>query len=347
VASSEIYNTSGYLWVEEGEHGVGPVAAVAPIAPIDKEYSFRVPPELADKVEPGRRVEVPLGRRGRITPAFCVALDARPWDSTLKAIHAVIDAESFLTPELLELGRWMSRYYACPLGRTLAALVPEAVRRQTGFRTVQRVSLVGQHTPEDGGQSPPYDSVGQEEPLPYGRGSGEEPLPHGRGSDKTPQTSARPSGRIGPKQRAVIEYLERTSGLAAMKRLLADTGASRATVRALESKGWLRFEATREPPPFPDFDQPRNEPDFQLNSDQAAAVTRLAEIVDAREFRVGLLFGVSGSGKTEVYIHAMRRVLAQGRQVVMLVPEIALTTQPEGDFPCQPYQQDQPDECLI
>jgi primosomal protein N' (replication factor Y) len=69
------------------------------------------------------------------------------------------------------------------------------------------------------------------------------------------------------------------------------------------------------------------EPDFALNEDQAAAIRRVEEVLQAGEFRALVVYGVSGSGKTEVYVHAMRQALAAGKQAIMLVPEIALTTQ--------------------
>jgi primosomal protein N' (replication factor Y) len=276
------------LWVEEGEHVVGPVATVAPVAPIDKLYSYSVPEELEDQVLPGRRVNVPLGRKGRTAPAFVVSVDQRPWDSTLRPVHSVIDSKTFLTDELLRLGQWMARYYVCPLGRTLAALVPAAVRKQTGHRTVERVKLAIEPGELD---------------------------------------AATANHRVGPKQQAVLDRLTTAGEPVEIDRLRRDSGASRTTIRTLQQRGWLQIDAAREPAAPPEFDQPLEEPEFELNPNQQAALQRTRAVVDAGGFRVMLLFGVSGSGKTEVYIRSIRRVLESGQQAVMLVPEIALTTQ--------------------
>src|SRR5205085_7420796 len=81
------------------------------------------------------------------------------------------------------------------------------------------------------------------------------------------------------------------------------------------------------PAAAPDFDVPGPEPEFELNAQQRAAIARIDEISRAGAFRAILLHGVSGSGKTEVYIHAIRAVVARGKQAILLVPEIALTTQ--------------------
>lgn len=277
------------MWVEEGEDVVGPVATVALIGPFDRNYAYTVPPRFHGAVSPGQRVNVPVGKRGRIVAGFCIRIDERPWESSLRPIDSLIDDCSFLTDELLELGRWMSRYYACPLGRTLKALVPDAVRKRSGFVNTVHV------TPT-------------------------------RSFETIRQTGV----RIGAKQRAVLERLAGADGPVELPRLLAETGASRATVRTLAARGWLDLRKDRRPGPAPDFDRPAAEPDFELNADQRAAVTRIGRITDAGAFRVVLLYGVAGSGKTEVYVRAMRRVVASGRQAILLVPEIALTTQLVG-----------------
>jgi hypothetical protein len=135
-------DNTAMLWVEEGETRVGPVATVAPVAPIDKEYTFAIPDDLADRVQAGQRVVVPLGRAGRLMTAFCLRIELGQWSSSLKPIDSLVDQVSFLPGRLLELGRWMARHYACPLGRTLGALVPAAVHKRSGFRTVRHARLL-------------------------------------------------------------------------------------------------------------------------------------------------------------------------------------------------------------
>jgi len=128
-------------------------------------------------------------------------------------------------------------------------------------------------------------------------------------------------------QKAVLEALTLAGGPMDVRRLAEVTGASPATLRTLVGRGRIVIETIKQPVEAPRVDQPRHEPEFALNADQQAALSRVHQAIDADAFRVLLLFGVSGSGKTEVYIHAMRRVLAAGRQAILLVPEIALTTQ--------------------
>ncbi len=282
------------LWVEPGEDRTGLVATVAPVAPIDKEYTFAVTEELAGRLQLGHRVMVPLGRSARLVAAFCLKVEAGPWCHTLKPVASLVDPVSYLSVRLLELGRWIARHYACPLGKTLNALVPAAVHKQRGYRKVRRVKLV--------------------QPL---------------------ERICADGIRLGPKQRTLLEYLDRQPEAAELAPMLAATGVSRATVRTAVTRGWVNETIERVPEGAPAFDLPPREPGFELNAEQRAACDAVAELIDAGRFHVALLFGVSGSGKTEVYIQSMRKVLAAGRQVMLLVPEIALTTQLLGRLACR------------
>ena len=276
---------SGRLWTETPELRVGPVARVALTVPVDKPYTFSIPDALAETVVPGKRVVVPFGPADRPTPAFCTAVASESWTSTLKPILSVLDEDRLIDDTLLALGEWIARYYACPLGRTLAAMVPEPIRSQRGFTTVRTCRL--RPAPDEGG--PPL--------------------------------------RLSPKRRAILALLAAHPDGLDEQTLLEEAGAGRSVLTALLRAGRVEMTARRVPAPPPNFDLPPCEPSFTLTNAQQQAIARIDGHTAARAFRCVLLFGVSGSGKTEIYIRAIRRVLAQGRQAILLVPEIALTTQ--------------------
>jgi primosomal protein N' (replication factor Y) len=262
------------------------VALVALLSPIDRLYSYSVPKELAEVLRPGQRVEVPIRSGKRTALGFCVGFSAEPWTSTLKPVKRVLDARPLLDPRLIELGLWMSRYYCCPPGRALAAMVPEPVRRQSGFRRVRQVRLL--------------------KPV------GEIKAAH---------------DRITPRQGGLIEFLSAADAPVELGRLKAELKCGDGLIRAAADRGWLAIDTTRRPVEGPRFDQPPEEPTFVLNTDQQQAIDTVCTAIDAAAFRVFLLFGVAGSGKTEVYVRAIRHAVAHGQQAIMLVPEIALTTQ--------------------
>ena len=273
------------LWTESPEVRIGPVARVAMLAAIDKLYSFSVPDALAGQVTPGKRLVVPFGKKARPAPAFCVSVASEPWTSTLKPVLEVLDEERLLGDRLLELGQWISRYYFCPLGRALSAMVPAAIRDQTGFRAIRAYRLPAGHTTTSPGEA-----------------------------------------IRSAKRQAVVRVLAERNEATDEDALCTQAGATRGILTAMVKAGLLTVETRREPAPAPDFDQPGEEPEFELNDAQKAAIGRISALASDRQFKTVLLYGVSGSGKTEVYIHSIRSVLAAGRQAILLVPEIALTT---------------------
>ena len=289
MGRSRAHDTTGHLWVEEGDQQERMIAEVAPVVPGGRTYSFTVPEALEGSLTVGQRVMVPLGRRGRLVEGFVVGLDRRVWDSTLRPIDSVADPVSLLTPDLIELGREIARHYACPLGRTLKAITPEAVRRQRGLKTVRYARLIQ---------------------------AADRILAGGK--------------RISEKRRAIVERLAGATEALRVDRLLAEAQASPAVLRAMVREGWVEVITRKEVIAEEQFDQPLTEPAFQLNEEQRRALKTINAEIDANRFSVTLLFGVSGSGKTEVYIHAIRRVVAAGKQAILLVPEIVLTTQLVG-----------------
>jgi primosomal protein N' (replication factor Y) len=313
LVAHESDTTGPTLWIESPEARVGPVARVALIAAVDGEYSFAVPEPLAGRIEPGKRVLVPFGKAREPQPAFCVALAQETWTSTLRPLADVVDDQRLLDDRLLELGRWISRYYFCPLGRTLAAMVPEPVRSQSGFRTLRIVKKREE------------DAANEEEGARGRGGEGEKDendAARGRRGDAVTKEKRR-----SPKQLAVLETLAGEPAGIEIETLEERAGVSRAVISNMIKAGLLVIETRREAAPAPDFDRPGDEPTFELNANQRAAIDAVSTAARENAFKVLLLFGVSGSGKTEVYIHSIRSVLARGRQAILLVPEIALTTQ--------------------
>lgn len=263
------------------------MAEVAPVAPVFKTYSFAVPDQLADRIALGHRVQVPVGRRGNLAAGFVIGLDRRTWDSPLRPIDSLVDDASYLSPDLVLLAREMSVHYHCPLGRTLKAITPEAVRRGRGLR---RVSYVR-----------PAWTLEQIEAA---------------------------GKRVNPARRTVLELLTGGPSAIGIHELSQRASVSRTLIRKMAADGLLALEVRDEE--ADDAETPpgaAEEPQFRLNADQQTAIEAIEQDLSASAFRVILLFGVSGSGKTEIYIHAIRRVLAAHRQAILMVPEIVLTTQ--------------------
>ncbi|HWL94383.1 MAG TPA: primosomal protein N' [Phycisphaerae bacterium] len=274
-------------FLEEVRARTGPVATVALLKPAEVPYSYRISDEMVEAIAPGMRVTVPFGRKGKPVPAFCLRVSDEPWDSTLKPILSVIDEKPLLSQALIELGEWTATYYAANLGRTLDLMIPAAVKRQAGTKRVRYVSAVS--TDEIRGE--------------------------------------RTSKPTTPKQAAVLRVLRGSKKPIPIDDLLREANCTEAIVKSLEKSGLVQLTQVREQVRPAGQSGLVKEPDFELNGDQKRAIAQINSAIESAQFSVEVLFGVTGSGKTEVYVAAIRRALELGRQAIMLVPEIALTTQ--------------------
>jgi len=262
------------------------------------EFDYLVPPSMLSgknpvgELEPGRRVRVPLGPRNRMVVGYCVALANKRIERKLKPINAVLDRQPLLSPAMLRLTRWMADYYLCPWGQVLQAVVPAGVRQQAGTRNVAMLCVL----PEVAARLAMI-------PLPAKQAQALKTL----AASPTPLTASQLAARAGCTLAPINELCKKGLIQRNLERLPTERNAS-----VLQSHG-------RERP-------------HQLNADQLAALGEIQAALDSGEHRTILIHGVTGSGKTEVYIQAIERVVRFGRQAILLVPEISLTPQTVARF---------------
>ena len=263
------------------------VAVVLPV-PVSRPYIYKVPAELADRVVRGARVVVPLRRR-QVIGIVMEAVAGAAGSLDIKPITAAPDDEPALSPALLELGRWLSDYYGAPLGLSLRALLPG-----------------------------PLWSVAR----PAGPAPAAERLfvLTGNGMDSLLERERR--FKRAPKRRTVYETVEALGGSAPVSHLVRQLKISSSVLDGLVAQGLARIERVPEMrDPFADLSSP---PPPSLTEAQRAAVRG---ILDTPFDKPVLLHGVTGSGKTLVYLEVLRSLVAAGHGAILLVPEIALTPQ--------------------
>ena len=345
----------------EGET-VAKIALSAATYAIDKPYDYLVPRALA--LRPGMRVVVPFGAGNRRTEGLVLALEEGcPPDPRRKAILAVLDEEPVLDGEALRLALWMRERWFCTVYDAARAMLPaglyfalqdrwsvaSGVDREAAYEAAGRSEharqvldiLFANEGSADVAQI--REAFGPKDPNPAlkalrdkGVLTLETSASRGVG-DKTEQVAvlaippeeamAQVAGkrRSAPLRYAVVELLCAV-GQASSKEICYFTGASNATLRSLAKSGILALEK-REVFRRVTVEGVEPAPPLVLNEEQQAAFQGLDALAAAGKPAAALLYGVTGSGKTQVYIRLIQAALERGRTALVLVPEIALTPQ--------------------
>jgi primosomal protein N' (replication factor Y) len=272
---------------------VGLFADVVFDRPVDQAFSYHVPDEWRAAIAVGKRVLAPFGKKDRAMTGYCIGLSETPPVRAVKDIVRVLDDEALLTPLLLRLTRWMADYYLCSWGQVLNAVVPAGARQQSGVKTTTLLEAV---------------------PAP----SLPDPLPELTAKQSAVLARLRAFGEpIEPRQLAQLAHC--STGLLAA---LIDKGVVRRALRRVD-----RFDPVAAVEEAAGGDLATRGTPVTLNADQDGAWATLEPALRSGGFKPFLLYGVTGSGKTELYLRAIEEVVKQGKEAIVLVPEISLTPQ--------------------
>lgn len=279
-------------WMSAGEATV----TVVPLSGVGRELAYRLDERLAERVEVGSLVRVPLGPRSELGVVVALGDDGSFGADRMKLVYGLEQPFPVVREDGIRLAKWMSVYYSCGLEQVLEVMIPRSVRRgmkQKQERYVRRVDEV---------------------------------------SDKDLEALK----RRAPKQFRVMEFLGQQVTQDSWPRalLLKRLGVTAAVVDGLVSKGLVE-ESLRVAERVAYQDGPGELEQvathgFTLTDEQDAAAKSIRASLEEGKFGVHLLHGVTGSGKTEVYMRIMREVLEGDGGVIFLVPEVALTPQTVG-----------------
>jgi primosomal protein N' (replication factor Y) len=254
---------------------------------IHRELDYSLPENLAERVGVGSRVRVPF--RDKSALATVIAIPEQSEAKGIRPVEAIIGDGPVLSEPLLELARWIGTYYCCPIETVMRSMLPQVIRRaEVGWKKQLFVQP----------------------------------------ASKIDEADLEKLRRRAPRQAELLAAISKLEKPMRATDLLRQTSLDNQTLRALVKRGLveMREEAVvRDPHGDEQFIATSN---LVLNEEQTQALNEIGQALDAPEnAHPILLHGVTGSGKTEIYLQAIRSALDRGRTAIVLVPEISLTPQ--------------------
>ena len=323
---------------------------------IDKLYSYRVPDELREQVQIGTRVLVPFGFGNKRAEAVVLAFREDAGEFKLKPIVEVLDETPILTAEQLRLAAWMRERLYCTYFDCVHAMLPAGLwfKRNETYTLAPDADLAAlrERDGEDGQVLALFEQPGQTLSVSeirdrLGKGAGQTLdalagegilIYHSNTAQKTGDKTEKMLrldmeaseamshiSRRSPARMDVVSLLS-DGGAMSQKEIVYMTGVSDAALRDMTKKGILRAEY-EEVLRAPDFSEVPRAAAPVLSAAQQQAYDGMAALMDENAPRAALLFGVTGSGKTQVYLQLIAHALEQGKSAIVLVPEIGLTPQ--------------------
>ncbi|MCH2105209.1 MAG: primosomal protein N' [Planctomycetes bacterium] len=270
----------------------GEFAHVALNRPLDCEFTYEVPSELSAGAVPGARVAVQFGPKREVGVVVGRDTTCDLPAAKIRSLQAVLDERPLLSAELLTLTRWMADRYACSWGEALSAVLPAGLKRERSRRVIRMI----------------------------------------RAGEPASAEVLKELAQKSEKQHRLLRTLLEIGGSIELRELTRRLNLSDAPAQTLAKKGLViieRVEVSSDPLASAEADRGRPE---RLTDEQSACLEQILPSVAARSGQTFLLRGVTGSGKTEVYLRAIEAAVEAGQSAIVLVPEIALTPQTVGWF---------------
>ncbi|MCD6460307.1 primosomal protein N' [bacterium] len=264
---------------------------------IDKSFDYIIPESLRDNLQPGSLVYAPFGTKKLL--GFVSSISDKSNIKQLKEIYEIYPENLFAQTHLFALVKWISDYYFCPLGLVFKAVYPPYLRKKRRDRETLLVSVM----------------KNKEDII--------------RFIDRLPEKFK--------KQKSVLEYLlKKRYSFIPLDEIKKAVQTDKKVIEALSKKNFLELltesEVIRRGGRIKKYNYVDSIQNINLSADQSNTLNTIYSFMAEGGFKPILLHGVTGSGKTEIYLRAIKRVIDTGKQAIVLIPEISLTPQTEERF---------------
>ncbi|MFJ7728975.1 primosomal protein N' [Neobacillus sp. NPDC097160] len=333
---------------------IASVIVDVPTKQTDRAFDYFIPEQWRGVIQPGMRVIIPFGPRN--IQGFVIGLKAESELKKLREIIAPMDLEPVLNKELLELGNWLTESTLCFKIFAFQVMLPAALKAKYEKKVKLAIGAAVADLPK------PLHAFFENDVLldwEDALKSGIVPLLQKEAANghleviymvkervkKKQQKYIRPAVTLAElseeidripvkaeKQRQVLRYFTENFNEVKLKKLVTDVNTSASTVKALvEKKLLVEFEMEVYRNPFEHRTFERTKP-LPLTEAQQTAIGPILNALEQNQHEVFLLYGVTGSGKTEIYLQSIQEVIEKGKEAIVLVPEIALTPQMVNRF---------------
>jgi primosomal protein N' (replication factor Y) len=271
------------------------IVEVIAMSGFDKTLAYAVPSVCQANLKVGSLVRIPLRRRSELGVVTRFGTDQEVPPGKLKMLFEIVQPYPVMPPDLMKLFRWLQQYYSATPEAILETMIPACIRKGMQVKTRRYISAAKAPTAEE-------------------------------------LTALE---KRAPKQAELLRYIRQQSKPLARADVIKQMRLSASACDALITKGFMRETDTEEEriayeDELSDFDTVAEVSRPTLTDEQAKCVDAINGAIDKDAFSVRLLHGVTGSGKTEVYLNAIEKVVASGGGVIFLIPEVALAPQTVG-----------------
>lgn len=314
--------------------------------PLRKVFTYSVPPTLQSKIQIGQQVLAPFQRQ--VLSGFVVSLPHQSEIEETKQLQDILEPQPVFSPPILKLTRWLSDYYFCSWGEALKAAIPAElqvksqlwVKKIDSFLPVDNLNsaqkkllgILSDHKTvrasslaKRAGLKGVFSELYNLENKGIVKLEYQISAPAKVKLEKIIRLKSFPPAKeLSSRQFKILEFLKEKGGILTQTELRPELGGSNSILKQLQNKNLIEIfslEKFRDPWEGFKFTPKR----ITLNSEQAIALNKIKPALDKNRFQTFLLYGVTGSGKTEIYIEAIKEVLKHKKQALVLVPEISLT----------------------